>query len=196
MDAGSSRAGAIFRVRKKSLALDDSNPSAHVILGRILLEQRAFDAAVAETNRRLALAPKETSNSYCLASGNSDRAAEIMNWSGRPADGLEIAEKAMRRDPTNGDFHLMAIGMAYYQIGRSAEAIAPLKRFTAGYFVFEEARLFLAASYAATGMIKEARAEAVELMKISPGFSLKAGSVKNKDPQDRLISDLRKAGLK
>jgi adenylate cyclase len=181
---------------KKALALDDSNPSAHVILGRILLEQREFDAAVAETNRGIALAPNETGNNYCLASGNSDWAAETMNWSGRPAEGLQIAEKAMRRDPTYGDFHLMAIGMAYYQMGRSAEAIAPLKRFIEAYPIFEEARLFLAASYAEAGMIKEAHAEAAELMKISPGFSLKASIFKNKDPQDRLIPDLRKAGLK
>jgi adenylate cyclase len=177
---------------QKALALDDSHPSAHVILGRILVEQRQFDAAVAETNRGITLAPNEAGNNYCLASGNSDWAAETMNWSGRPADGLEIAEKAMRRDPANGDFHLMAIGMAYYQMGRPAEAIPALQRFTEAYPFFGEAREFLAASYAEAGMIKEARAEAAELMKFSPEFSLVGGSFKT----DRLISDLRKAGLK
>jgi hypothetical protein len=44
--------------------------------------------------------------------------------------------------------------------------------------------------------MKEARAEAAEIMSFSLQFSLEAGLFKGLDPQDRLISDLRKAGLK
>ena len=45
-------------------------------------------------------------------------------------------------------------------------------------------------------MMEQARAEAAKVMKSSPGFSLEAGLFKGLEPQDRLISDLRKAGLK
>jgi hypothetical protein len=44
--------------------------------------------------------------------------------------------------------------------------------------------------------MKEARAEAVEIMKLNPQFSLEAGLFKAVNPQDGLLSDLRKAGLK
>jgi adenylate cyclase len=102
----------------------------------------------------------------------------------------------MRRDPRNGDFHLMEMGMAYYKLGRSAEAIPVLKRFIDSYPIFVQARYILAAAYAQSGLMEQAHAEAAEVMKLSPQFSLEAGFFKGLDPQDRLISDLRKAGLK
>jgi hypothetical protein len=46
------------------------------------------------------------------------------------------------------------------------------------------------------GMMVEARREAVNLMRISPHFSLEAGVFKGPHPPEHLISDLRKAGLK
>jgi adenylate cyclase len=185
-----------FALVQKALKLDDSHPTAHVILGRLLLEQRQFDAAVAETDRGIALAPNDTGNYYCTASGDSDWAADTMNWAGRPAEALEIAEKAIRRDPQNGDFHLAEIGLAYYKLGRPAEAIPVLKRYIESYPGFMTARYILAASYANLGMMDQAHAEAAHIMKHSPHFSLEAGVFKGVGPHDRLISDLRKAGLK
>jgi predicted Zn-dependent protease len=119
-----------------------------------------------------------------------------MNWSGRPAEALKIEEEATRRDPRNRDFHLMEMGIAYYRLGRPAEALPILRRFDDSYPDFVDAQLFLTASYAQSGMMEEAHAEAAKLMKSSPGFSLEEGLFKGLDPQDRLISDLRKAGLK
>jgi hypothetical protein len=39
-------------------------------LGRILLEQRQLDAALAETDRGISLAPNDAGNYFCLSSGN------------------------------------------------------------------------------------------------------------------------------
>jgi adenylate cyclase len=185
-----------FEFAQKALALDDSHPTAHVILGRILLEQQQFDAAVAETDRGIALAPNEAGNYFCLSSGNSDWAADTMNWSGKPTEAIEISERAMRRDPRNSDFHLNQIGFAYYIMGRPAEAVPLLKRFIDSYPGFVGARWLLTASYVELGMMKEARGEAANLMRFSPHFSLEAGLFKGPHPPEHLISDLRKAGLK
>jgi adenylate cyclase len=181
---------------QKALELDDSHPTAHVIEGRIRLEKGQFDAAASETERGIALAPNDTGNYYCSASGNVDWAADTLNWSGKPAEALEVAERAIRQDPERSDFHLHAIGVAYYKLGRPAEAIEPLKRFIEAYPVFPEARYILTASYVELGMMEQARAESARVLKSSPGFSLEAGIFKGLEPQDRLISDLRKAGLK
>ena len=86
--------------------------------------------------------------------------------------------------------------MAYYRLGRSAEAIPVLKRFIVAYPIFVQARYILAASYADSGLMEQARTQSAEVMKLSPRFSLEAGFFQGLDPQDRLISDLRKAGLK
>jgi adenylate cyclase len=108
---------------QRALALNDSDPASHVIYGRILLEQRHFDEAAAETERGIELAPNDTGNSFCLASGSRDWEADTLNWSGKPAEALKIEEDAVLRDPKNGDFHLMEMGVAYYELGRPAEAV-------------------------------------------------------------------------
>jgi adenylate cyclase len=186
-----------FAFVQKALALDDSHSSAHVILGRILAEQGQFDAALAETDRGIALAPNDAaSNYFCSASGDNDWAAETLIRSGKPAEALAIAEQAMLRDPKNSDFHLMEIGIAYYGLGRSTEAIPVLKRFINSYPGFTDARYVLAAAYIESGMIQEAHAEAAQIKMFSPQFSLGAGLFKGAKQSDRLILDLRKAGLK
>ena len=185
-----------YNLVQKALALDDSHPTAHVILGRLLLEQGQFEAAAAETDRGIALAPNDTGNYYCAASGNVDWAADTLNRSGRPAQALEITEKAIRQDPERSDFHLEEVGLAYYELGRPAEAISALQRFIEAYPVFPDARYILTASYVELGMMEKARAEAADIMRLSPHFSLEAGVFKAVDSQDRLLSDLRKAGLK
>jgi adenylate cyclase len=181
---------------QKALALDDSHPTAHMILGRLLLQNHQLDAAVTETHRGIALAPNDAGNYFCLASGNSDWAADTMNWSGRPAEALDLEEKAMRRDPRNSDFHLIGIGIAYYNMRRPGDAVRVLKQFINSYPGFVTARYFLAASYVELGKVEEARAEAAELMSFNPHFSLEAGPLKDLDRSNRLISDLRQAGLK
>ena len=59
--------------------------------------------------------------------------------------------------------------------------------------------LYLAAGYGELGREEEARAEAAEVLKISPQFSLEGARQRTpyKDPVDleRLIDQLRKAGL-
>jgi len=101
----------------------------------------------------------------------------------------------MRRDPKNRDFHLMEIGIAYYSLGRSTEAIPVLKQFINSYPGFIDARCVLAAAYVESGMIQQAHAEAAGIKRFSPGFSLEAGLFKGAKQSDRLISDLRRAGL-
>jgi adenylate cyclase len=179
-----------------ALKLDDSHAAAHVLRGRILLERGQFDLAAAETDRGIKLAPKDVGAFYCSAGGTRDWAADTLNWSGKPAEALEIAENALRHDPGNRDFHLAEIGFAYYKLGHPAEAIPVLKRFTEAYPGFVDARCVLTASYIETGMVKQAHAEAAQIMTFSPHFSLEAGLFKDVGPQDRLVSDLRAAGLK
>ena len=56
-----------------------------------------------------------------------------MDCSGKPAEAIGLAEKAMRVDPRNRDYYLWLEGGAYSQMGRYEEAIAILKRHLARY---------------------------------------------------------------
>lgn len=84
--------------------------------------------------------------------------------------------------------------------GRSEEAIAPLKQFLSRYPNILGAHLTLAAAYSELGKEAEARAEASEVLRINPKFSLEVHKEKApiKDPTmlERHIAALRKAGLR
>jgi len=84
--------------------------------------------------------------------------------------------------------------------GRTEEAVAPLKQFLARYPNILGAHLTLAAVYSELGKEAEARAEAAEVLRINPKFSLEVHKerVPIKDPAmlERHIAMLRKVGLK
>ena len=96
--------------------------------------------------------------------------------------------------------HLDSVGTAYYLAGRPEEAIAPLKHYLTRYPNILGAHLTLAAVYSELGKEAEARAEAAEVLRINPKFSLEVHKerVPIKDPAmlERHIAALRKAGLK
>ena len=89
----------------------------------------------------------------------------------------------------------MVLGCPYYEVGRYDEALATLKQNNKPSF-FDHKNL--AAVYVQLGRLEEARNEVSKLIGKNPHFTLK--SVKNSPYKDenrlqRLIYDLRKAGV-
>jgi len=85
-------------------------------------------------------------------------------------------------------------------MGRYAEAIPIFKAYFVSYPHVMWAHVWQAVAYSELGREQEARAEAVEIMRISPGFSLKAEkermSLQDQALEERYLNDLRRAGLK
>ena len=123
-----------------------------------------------------------------------------MDFSGKPAEAIGLAEKAMRLDPRNRDYYLFYEGWSYTQMGRYQEAIPILKRHLARYPNNWGAHYELVVDYTELGREDEARAEAAEVLRISPNFSvdrwMQISPQKDQAWQKRCIADLRKAGLK
>ena len=111
-----------------------------------------------------------------------------------------MAEQALRRKPLTPDGHLNSVGAAYYLAGKPEEAIVPLKQYLARYPNILGAHLTLAAVYSELGREAEARAEAAEVLRLNPQFSLEVHKQRApiKDPAvlERYLAALRKAGLK
>jgi adenylate cyclase len=85
-------------------------------------------------------------------------------------------------------------------MGRYEEAIIALKKVLALNPNYIDAHLGLAASYGESGREAEAQAEAAEVQRVSPNFSLEGARQRlpYKDPTtlERMLAALRKAGLK
>jgi len=178
---------------QRGLALNDAYPPGHWILGSVYLWQKQYEPARAELERAIALDHPNEAWGYALLS-------ETLSRVGRPEEAVGMVEQALRRKPLVADQHLNSVGAAYYLAGRPEEAIAPLKQYLSRYPNFLGAHLTLAAVYSELGKAAEARAEAAEVLRLNPKFSLEVHKerVPIKDPVvlERQLAALRKAGLK
>src|SRR6266849_3609757 len=127
--------------------------------------------------------------------------AETLSRSGRPEEAVGMVKQALRRKSSLADTYLSSsIGAAYDLAGRPEEAIAPLKQYLTRYPNILGPHLNLAAVYGELGQEAEARAEAAEVLRLNPKFSLEVHRQRApiKDPAvlERHLAALRKAGLK
>jgi tetratricopeptide (TPR) repeat protein len=84
--------------------------------------------------------------------------------------------------------------------GRPEQALAPLQRFLSRYPNVLQAHLTLAAVYSELGQKAKAQAEAAEVLRLNPHFSLEVHRQREplKDPAqlERQLTALRRAGLR
>jgi adenylate cyclase len=176
---------------REALALDDSNVNALALVSDLDWMQCRFDQAVADGERAVAVNPNYAQGYLALSDALvNDR---------KPEAALRAAEKAMRLDPAGHDFYAYAAGNAYNQLGRYQEAAQSLEASAAAHPNMLVAHLALIGPYLELGRDEDARAEASEVMRISPQFVVPPpttcwtkDAAWNKHMQD----ELRKAGLK
>jgi tetratricopeptide (TPR) repeat protein len=109
----------------------------------------------------------------------------------------------MRLEPRNPFFlsnYLTALGGSYRLLRRYEEAITALKKALTLNAKNFGAHHTLAVVYSELGREAEAQAEAAEILKVSPNFSLEGlrQRLSYKDPAEaeRVLAALRQAGLK
>jgi len=177
---------------KKAIALDKDNSDAYLVLGKLHEIKREHDEAIAAVERAVVLNPNGADAYAGLGI--------ILALAGRPEEGVEFVKKAIRLNPIPPAYYFNHLGAAYRISGQYEEAITAYKKAIHNQPGFLFAHIGLAASYAFLGQEEKAHAEAAEVLKIDPGFSLeryaKTYPSKNKADTDRYIGALRKAGLK
>jgi adenylate cyclase len=181
-----------FALAQKAITLDEALPQAHMILGVIYLWQKQHAQAIAEGKRAIALDPNSAEGYAWLAN--------ILNFAGKPKEAQGLAEKAMRLNPQYpGAWHLFKIGHAAYLMGRYEEAIVALKRVLTREPEFWPAHFQLVVSYSEAGQEEAAQAEAAEVLRLSPKFSLEVMRqtlpYKDQAVLERALATLRNAGL-
>ena len=181
-----------FALTQKAIALDDSLSLAHSVLGLVYVHKKQYERAIAEGQRAITLAPNDAEGYVNLGI--------ILNFAGRPEETIRLVEKAIRLNPRYPASYLANLGWAYTLTRQYEEAITVLKRALTRNPNFLAAHFFLAVVYSESGREEEARAEAAEILRISPDFTLEGYQqrVHYKDPAvfERFLPALRKAGLK
>jgi adenylate cyclase len=184
-----------IELAQKALAMDDSIFGAHAILSYLYQAKGEHDKAIAEGERAVALNPGGWTalNSY----------ANSLSTAGRPEEAIPFFQKAIRLAPVGESVLYQSFGVALRQTGRFEEAVSALKKAIQLAPDNIQAHVGLAFTYSMMGRKKEARAEAAEVLRINPKFSLDyyvkasvASPSKDSSGRDKYINALRKAGLK
>ncbi|MDH3688151.1 MAG: tetratricopeptide repeat protein [Gammaproteobacteria bacterium] len=180
-----------YQAALKGVAADGQDYWGYTALGFAELCMHHNDRALAAVDRAVALNPNN-------AEAHAVRGT-VLNFLGRPEEGLAELELAMRHNPHYPDWYLTPVGRAYYLLGRYDEGIPYLERLVNVSPEFVPSRAILAASYMAVGRSEDARAQVTELLQVNP--TLTSAQLRTMVPfskeedLDRYLNLLRQAGL-
>ncbi len=171
-----------------ALALDDNDSDVHRVLAAVSVDYGDHDKATYHQQRAFNLNPND--DLIVVQQG------EILTWLGRPEEGIEWIQKAMRLNPYHPGRFWNHLGRAYYVARRYAEAVEAFKRITAPDYAHHA---FLAACYAQMEDETAAKAHAREVLKREPTFTvesyLETLHYKHESDRDHHCEGLTKAGL-
>jgi adenylate cyclase len=176
---------------KKAISLDDSFAEAQALLGWLYTMIRKHDMGIAAAERALALNPNSADTYAYLG--------VTLNYAGKHEQAIEIFKKSIRLSPIPSVNSLFSLCVAYRDHYLYEEGISVAKKAVELQPDSLYAHTCLASCYALLKQNDRAKAEAAEVMRIDPKFSV--GNIKRqapyKDPADteHLIRSLRMAGL-
>jgi adenylate cyclase len=181
-----------IELARKAIALDDAYAQPHGLLSFLYSIKREHEKAIAEGERAVALDPNGA-DVYAWY-------AMSLTFAERPEDAIPLFQKAIRLNPFGPAWYFFNLGSALNFTGRFEEAVSAHKKALQRSPDNLLAHVLLASTYSMMGREKEARAEAAEVLRINPKFSLDyfAEAIPYKDRKviNKFIDALRKAGLK
>ena len=182
-----------IELAQKALAMDDSMAGdTHGLLSRLYSCKGEHDKAIAEGEQAVALNPSKWS--FLTNYGNS------LTYAGRPEEAIPLLQKVIRLNPFGPAFIYSNLGMALGMAGRFEESVSASKKAIQRAPNDIWAHLTLVVPYSMMGREKEARAEAAEVLRIYPKFSVdsyaKNSPFKDQSETDKVVNAWRKAGLK
>ena len=175
---------------QKSLQLDNSSGFAREALANIYLNKGQYDEAIAEAKKDLDLNPNAAAANFFM--GN------YLNMAGKNEEAIPFLKKAIRLNPYPPSYYYVGLGRAYNALGRVDEAVVEFKKALKRQPNDFWAHIALVSSYCQQDRMDEARAEASEVLRINPKYSIRV--VKGTWPLKeeilkRLAECFRKAGI-
>jgi len=178
----------VIRRLQTAYALDENNTECLRILCEVDMARRQYEQAEVHNEKALSLNPNDP---RIVA-----QKGELLTWLGKPEEGVEWIEKALRLDPYGAEGRMHLLGQALHSARRYPEAIKAFKRITLLQY---RHHAFLAACYAQMGNDEEAKAHAVEVLRMKPDFSVESYAeslpYKNQTDRQHYRNGLLKAGL-
>jgi len=179
---------------RKAIQIDPNLPLAHSVLGAVLMFEGQFkrqhEASIAEFERAVALNANDVDwrfGSALVFAGYSRRAVEVL-------------KAYMRLDPFYPPIAPGLLGLAHYMLKQYSQALPLVRECVARSPRYRSGHVWLAAIHAQLGQLEEARAEAAEVMRLVPNYTIagiarRTVAFKQADDDEHYFDGLRKAGL-
>jgi adenylate cyclase len=153
----------VARELKIALALDDNDADVHRILAALAIMQDNHDQSAYHQERALGLNPND--DLIVVQQG------EVLTWLGRPEEGIEWIEKAMRLNPFHPERFWSHLGRAFFVAHRYREAVEAFNHVTEPVAAHHA---FLAASHAQLDEPAAARSNADKVLRNEPDFTIES----------------------
>ncbi len=184
--------GRAAELAEEALRLKDVTGLADLVLAHIYLRNKEHEKALAAAERSMLARPS------CDAAFTVK--AQVLNYLGRPAEAVGLAQFAMRLAPVYPAYYPAVLAAAYYGCGRYEEALD-----AAGISLEVDpdnldALLLAAAANAVLGRLEQAKEAAGKVLILKPDFTVETFDVnhpyKDRQQLDDMVSRLRQAGFK
>jgi len=174
---------------QKAIELDATYAEAYGSLGFTFSMIGKHDKAVATAERAVALNPNSAYTHMILG--------HTLRFAGRWEEAIPEYKIAIRLNPIPPTNYLFGLGLAYVWTEQYEEAIKWCEKAVRKDPDSFLTRLMIAVVYSRSGRDEDARAEAAEVLRINPKFSVeKFGKAATGPDKEKFIAALRKAGLK
>ena len=101
-------------------AMLDPTPLAHQVASAMLLHAQQHDEAIAEAKRGIASDPNDPDGYVAMAN--------VLSFTGKPREALELVERAIRLNPHYPPHYLYQLGLAQFGMNRLDDSAASLER--------------------------------------------------------------------
>jgi len=179
--------GTAIDLARRAIDLDRLDARGFAELGFSSLYMKQHDESLANYERALSLNPNDAD---IIA-----EYADSLVYAGQPARSVDLMRKAMRLNPYYPDWYLWYLADAYNAMGQAADVISTVHQMQDP----SEGRRMLAANFVHLGMMEEAHAEARQVLRLHPEFTI--SNWRRRPPYrdhavlERYIDALRRAGL-
>jgi adenylate cyclase len=176
---------------QRVIEMDPSDAVAHSFLGWVYTMMRQHEKGMAEAEKAVTVNPN-AADAHSILGG-------VLHYNGNPKEAIEAIKKAIRLNPFPPAWYWHNLGMAYCQAGIHEEAIVAHRKALGFNPDNLLVHVSLAATYSLHGRKEEARAEAEEVLRINPRYSVEyfQSTTPYKNPADMelMVNALLKAGL-
>ena len=144
----------------KAITLHERLPIAYFVKGLIYRHQKKYEHALIEAERAIAIDPNYA-NAHVLV-------ATLLYYAGRAEEGLQRMKQAIRVNPHHPHNYPFHLGQAYFVLKRYDEAINAFEKGLESRPHSQRIRIWLAAAYAQSGRVNDAKWEAEQLLLLDP----------------------------